>query len=188
MDYEQRKTTSGNKVENNGKTDEVIKCFVKDVREHSVTLPEPEISRMIMLTHLRNRGSAEQMARRNVKQKYIVLMQEAQGRMRDQTKWTQKIIPEKADFLYLKRGRRNEGFWGTMWNSKVGNDDDIRHNEYLEDFVPVYEVHDIFSSEAEFGKTVSCLPNERRLAMMESLLLFVLCMDPLSQKIHKSGG
>ncbi|VDN07392.1 unnamed protein product [Thelazia callipaeda] len=37
----------------------------------------------------------------NVKEKYLVVMQEAQGCEMDQTKWTQKIISEKGDPLTL---------------------------------------------------------------------------------------
>ncbi|VDM98285.1 unnamed protein product [Thelazia callipaeda] len=39
-----------------------------------------------------------------------------------------------------------------MWNSKVGEDDDIRHNEYLEEFVP--------DSEVECVKTVDHLATQ----------------------------
>ncbi|VDN03926.1 unnamed protein product [Thelazia callipaeda] len=56
--------------------------------------------------------------------------------------------------------RRKQRVLGhTMWNSKMGEDDDNRHNEYLEEFVRDSEAHDTFSSEAELGKIVSCLPN-----------------------------
>ncbi|VDM99970.1 unnamed protein product [Thelazia callipaeda] len=39
MEDERGKTASGIKVENSGKADQVVKSSVKDVREHSVSLP-----------------------------------------------------------------------------------------------------------------------------------------------------
>ncbi|VDN06541.1 unnamed protein product [Thelazia callipaeda] len=39
-----------------------------------------------------------------------------------------------------------------MWNSEIGINNNIHHNEYLEEFVPDHEMHDTFLSEAEFWK------------------------------------
>ncbi|VDN04307.1 unnamed protein product [Thelazia callipaeda] len=46
-----------------------------------------------------------------------------------------------------------------MVTSKFKKNNEIRYSEYLEEFIPDYEVHDTFPSEAGFGRMVTYLPN-----------------------------
>ncbi|VDN02574.1 unnamed protein product [Thelazia callipaeda] len=85
----------------------------------------------------RNRGSEEQ------------LVSSAEG-----GSWPFREDAERR----MARTEEIKEFWATMRNSKT-RDDGTRLNQYLEQLVSDYEVHDTFPSEAKFGKIVFCLPN-----------------------------
>ncbi|VDN08537.1 unnamed protein product [Thelazia callipaeda] len=139
-----RKSTSGTINENNAKTGAVGKSYVKAVKEHTASVPEPgrpcsqrrfleEFTKRInsQNTHVEENMLHEFKVYLDVKKKYLVLMQEAQRREINQTKWTQKITSESVDSLIL--GAVNGAEYATQNPPKRTLADEEPENKDLEE-------------------------------------------------------
>ncbi|VDN08195.1 unnamed protein product [Thelazia callipaeda] len=151
--------------ENNAK---VGKSYVKGVKEHTPSVPEPSISRMITLETIVCEIETPRATWPGEVLKAVERTLEGERLGGKDLKETKKCMREMNLILALKRDchealsiltahvRVYERYDVELQMAKY---DDIQHNKYLEDFVPGDEVHHTFTSEAQFRKIVSYLPN-----------------------------